>query len=259
MANTKTELVSGSFDLSQMYDVNEGEGVGLELNECSRTSKQISVKPMAAGGEGVVLDINAWLPSAAEKYNISSDIRDYVLVPVPALITDIPNTNGDSLSMRELLDFKPKFGMPMYKTFKGKPTHKEHDNKDFTKAKGIIFDSYLKPMKGFNGNYAKLMLLLGYDRSRDPEICREILTDRVNTHSVGFYYTSYACTFCGHTTHQDTMHICSHTKLQKKPYEYQGRLVYRRCFDATGFECSHVDNPAYVSNQNLLKHVLTAR
>lgn len=252
-------LVSGSFDLSQMYDASVGEGRGLELNECSRTDTGISLKPQVAGGEGIVLDINAWLPAAAEKYNISKDIRDYVLVPVPALITDIPNTNGDSLSMRELLDFKPKFGMPMYKTFKGKPTHKEHDNKDYTKAKGIIFDAYLKPMPGFNSNYAKLMLLLGYDRSRDSQLCNEILQDRVNTHSVGFYYTSYTCTFCGHTTHQDTMHICSHTRLGKKPYEYQGRLVFRRCHDATGFECSHVDNPAYVSNQNLRKQVLTAR
>lgn len=249
---------SASFDLSAFYDRADGEGRGLDLHGASRKS-DIPISRNLAGGEGVVLDINAWLPGAAEKYNISADIRDYVMVPVPALITDIPNTNGDSLSVRELLDFKPKYGMPMYKTFKGKPTFKEHDNRDHTRAKGIILDAYLKPLKGFNGNHAKLMLLLGYDRTTDPKICEDILSDRVNTHSVGFYYTSYTCTYCGHTTHQDTMHICSHTKLNQKPHELNNRLVFRRCHDATGFECSHVENPAYVSNQNLRSQVLLAR
>lgn len=254
------DLFAPAFDISSFYDRGAGEGKAVELNQFSRTSKEIQVKPnMVGGGEGVVLDINAWLPSAAEKYNISPDIRDYILVPVPALITDIPNTNGDSLSVRELLDFKPRFGMPMYKTFKGKPTHKEHDNKDYTKAKGIIFDSYVKMLPGFHGKHAKLMMLLGYDRSRDSKLCNEILTDKVNTHSVGFYYTSYTCSFCGHVTTQDTLHFCQHTRLGKRPYSLQDMLVYRRCHDATGFECSHVDNPAYVSNQHLHSQIMKAR
>ncbi len=254
------DLKSSSFDMSKMYDRSCGEGKAIELNQFSRTSKEIAVRSdIIGGGEGITLDMNAWLPGAAEKYRISADVRDYILVPVPALITDIPNTNGDSLSARELLDFKPKFGMPMYKTFKGKPTHQEHDNKDYTKAKGIIFDAYVKPLRGFNGNHLKLMLLLGYDRSRDPALCQSILTDKINTHSVGFFYTAYSCSYCGHTTHQETMHVCSHTRLHKKPYVMQDRLVYRRCHDATGFECSHVDNPAYVSNQHNFDDIMVAR
>lgn len=252
------DLESKAFNLANYYNRKEGEGCGIELREMSRTSKSIQLAPNAAGGQGIVLDINAWLPAAAEKYNISKDIRDYILTPVPALITELPNTNGDSVSKAEMLDFKPKFGMPAYKTFKGKPTHSEHANRDYTKAKGIILDSYLKPMAGFMGNHAKLMLLLAYDRTRDPVLCDKILRDE-NTHSVGFWYTSYTCSFCGHLTTQETMHVCSHTKLRKRPYILQNRLVYRECHDITGFECSHVGDPAYVSNQGNLNSLMMAR
>ena len=251
-------LKATAFDLSALYDRRSGEGKGLELNKLSRTSKEISVRADLAGGQGVVLDINAWLPSAAEKYNISKDIRDYIMVPVPALITELPNTNGDSVSVAELLDFKPKHGMPAYKTFKGKPTHKEHDNQDYTKAKGIILDSYLKPLRGFRGKHAKLMMLLAYDRTRDPVLCNSILKGE-NTHSVGFWYTAYTCSFCGHVTQQETMHLCSHTKLRKRPYVQQGRLVFRQCHDITGFECSHVGDPAYISNQGTQSQIMSAR
>lgn len=253
---------STSFDLSMLnrYDVGSGEGRGISLHELSNKNKNISVRPDMAGGcDGVVLDANAWLPAAAAEMNISPDIRDYVMVPTPALITDLPNTNGDSASLKDLLRFNVKMGRQAYKTFQGKPTFVEHANKDHTQAKGIILDAYLKPLKGFKGELAKLVLLLAYDRTRDPDVCNKILTNRCNTHSVGFYYTSYTCSICGHTTHQDTMQLCSHTRLMKKPYLLNGRLCYRWCHDITGFECSQVDNPAYVSNQHNPNNILMAR
>jgi hypothetical protein len=253
------KFVSSSFDIGN-YSVREGEGRGIDLHKLSKNNMAITAKPDMVGGcEGVVLDVNAWLPAAAKVYNTSPDIRDYVMVPTPALITDLPNTNGDSASLTELLQFKPKLGMQAYKTYKGKPTFREHDNQDHTKARGIILDAYLKPLRGFRNNHAKLILLLAYDRTRDPEICNRILSNECNTHSVGFYYTSYTCSYCGHTTHQDTMLTCSHTRLGRKPYLKDGQIVYRWCHDSTGFECSQVENPAYVSNQHDPKNIMMVR
>lgn len=250
---------ANAFDVGR-YNIGQGEGRAFELSELSRTDKCITAKPnVVGGGEGVTIDANEWLPYAAEKYNISRDIRDYIMVPVPALITDLPNTNGDSAGLQELMDFKPKLGQMSYKTFKGKPTFYEHANKDHTKAKGVILDAYLKPLPGFKGSHAKLMLLLAYDRTSDSSIAQRILTNTCNTHSVGFYYTSYTCSLCGHTTHQDTMKLCSHTRLNRKPYEANGKIVYRWCHDITGFECSQVGNPAYVSNQHDPSKILVAR
>ncbi len=39
-------------------------------------------------GDGMA-ECNLWLPFAAKKYNLSTDIRDYVLVPVPVLYSEI--------------------------------------------------------------------------------------------------------------------------------------------------------------------------
>jgi hypothetical protein len=254
------ELKSSSFDISRFYNPMEGEGVALELDKVSRHSKSIPLKDNVSGGSGIILDVNSWLPGAAEKYNISKDIRDYVLVPSPGLITEMPNTNGDSLTMAEMLDFKQKFGMPMYKTFKCMPTFYEHQgNLDYTKAKGIILDSFLKPLKGFQGNHAKLVLLLAYDRTRDSQAVNSILNKKISTHSVGFFYTSYTCTVCGHTTHQKTMHMCKHTKLGQRPYNFGGKLAFRHCHDAKGFECSLVEDPAFVVNQHNTDHIMDPR
>jgi hypothetical protein len=94
-------------------------------------------------------DCNFWLPAAAKTYNISPNIADYVLIPVPALITEMPNTNGDSVTAAELVKFDHRYGCLSFKTFKGKPLFIEHDHNDHTKAKGVILDSYLTPLKRF--------------------------------------------------------------------------------------------------------------
>lgn len=67
------------------------------------------------------IEASLWLPFAAREYNLSRDIRDYVLVPVPVMITDLPNTNGDSVSLQEFLRFDPSLGQQAFKTFRGKP------------------------------------------------------------------------------------------------------------------------------------------
>lgn len=219
-----------------------------ELLDASRTAKSIQLKSDITGGQNVDLDVNAWLPMASEVYNISPDIRDYVLAPIPAMITGIPNTNGDSARTKEMLRFQPDHGMPSYKTFKGKPTHVEHNNKDYTIAKGIIFDSYLQRIPGFKGDHARLTLLLGFDRRRDPALANAIAANKINTYSIGMFFNAYRCSICNHTVEQGTMNMCSHTRPKRPTYLHEsGVLSYRECMNIVGFECSSVGDPAFVS------------
>ncbi len=231
--------------------------------KASRTSKHIQMRSESLGldsSEGVALDANTWLPACAKEYNISPDLRDYVLVPIPATITGIPNTNGDCFSTEQMLKFQPNHGMQSYKTFKGKPTHVEHVNKDYSIAKGVIFDSYLQPLRGFRGKHARLSLLLGFDRTRDPELCNNILTHKINTYSIGVMYTAFRCSICGHYVHQGKMHFCSHTNMKKPTHLLRdNRLVYRQCENLVGFECSSVGNPAFISAHHNPNQVMAGR
>ena len=218
--------------------------------EFGKNAKEL-VLPANVSGTGSaerVAECNYWLPYAAEHYKTSRDIRDYVLVPIPSIFSDLPNTNGDSLSLRQMLRFDPQLGMQMYKTFRGKGTFLEHANKDITKAKGIILDAFLRPVP-FNRKYYKIVLLLAYDRTKDPELASRILRNETNAYSVGFYYSSYTCSICGTRVGRGiNTRPCVHTQLGRPTYKQtDSKIVYRQCEDAVGFECSSVSTPAFVS------------
>lgn len=196
-----------------------------------------------------IADCNQWLPYAAKEFNLSKDIRDYVLVPIPAMFTGLPNTNGDSVSLQQMLKFNTTRGCQAYKTFKGMPTFVEHANKDHTVAKGVILDSFLRPLQRFgDGRHYKLSLLLAYDRTRDPLLVNSILSGENNAYSIGFYFKAYTCSICGNRMGLEGGSTCSHTMPRQPTYKQpDGRLVYRKCEDINGFECSSVANPAFVT------------
>lgn len=247
-------FVSQSFDIGSLAPP-------IDLYGVEKGAKKLRLKPSQTGTVGRDLDINAWLPMASVEYNISSDIRDYVIVPIPATITGHPNTNGDCANTKDMLKFNVQQGRPAYKTFAGKPTFQEHANQDHTKAKGIILDSFLRPMPdGYSPKHARLVMLLAFDRTRDSALAGSILTGH-NTYSMGMYYDSYTCSICNHTVHQDSMQLCSHTKPNLPTYLHKptGKLCYRICHNITGFECSHVGDPAFISAINRPEHVLDPR
>lgn len=222
----------------------------LSLDKLTKDTNEIPISDTASGTGFAerVLDCNYWLPYAAEHYDISRDIRDYILVPIPAIFSGLPNTNGDSLSLKEMLTFKPEYGMQMYKTFKGQPTHLEHDNKDIKKAKGVILESFIRPIK-FNPSYYKIVLLMAFDRTKDSILVDQILTRQQNAYSVGFYYSSYSCSICNQVVGRGiNLSPCKHTQMGRPTYKQaDGRLGFRKCHDAKGFECSVVNTPAFVS------------
>jgi hypothetical protein len=219
----------------------------VDLMDAPRKS-EVTVPSKVTGGVDVTIDANFWLPLAAEKYHVSPSLRDYLMIPVPGLISDIPNTNGDSVSKAQLLNYIPSMGMPAYKTFKGKPTHTEHENKDITRAKGIILDSILRPLKGYGGGrHYKMILLLAFDRTKDPVLTQKIARQEINTYSIGMYYDSYTCSICGNTVGKDFGSPCEHTQHKRPTYQQpDGRLAYRHCNGIIGFETSSVKDPAYV-------------
>lgn len=223
----------------------------VELHKIVRPkSNSIELSEDQAGGEARVLDANLWLPKAARHYHISADIRDYVIVPVPSIITSIPNTNGDSASLNQLTEFNPEFGNLTYQTWRGKPTFVEHDNKDITKARGVILDTYLRPLPRFP-KYAKLVKLLAFDRTKDAQLVANILDRKVSTYSMGMYYSSYTCPICGARVGKGIGAPCIHTRPGRPTYQQpDGRLAYRMCEGLVGFETSVVLDPAYIVAQS---------
>lgn len=234
--------LSQSFGIDLAYDVHKQGGVvGQDL--------QLPAAFTGTGASERVSDANIWLPHAAEVYNLSRRIQDYVLVPVVGLFSSLPNTNGDSVSLNELLRFNPFHGQQSYKIWKGQPTFTEHDNQDYLKSKGVILDVFLRPLKRFGaGKYYKLVMLHAFDRTKDPLLVNRILNREINSYSVGFYFKAYKCSVCGFHATEKTKGFCEHTKPRQVTYQHNsGFLSYRSCFDIKPFESSSVEVPAFVT------------
>lgn len=193
--------------------------------------------------QGHVLDIHHWLPAASKHYNISSDLNDYVVVPIFAIPSEIPNRNGVGFPLEELTAFSPDDGMMYYQTFRGKPTHVEHVNKDYSIAKGVIADCYLRQLREFSWDRIwKMVELLMFDRTRDPDLCKDILTRKINSYSMGAMVGGYTCSYCGAQIGR-----CHHLHPDQKVdfFNQGGHLIYRRVQRPRGFETSAVKTPAY--------------
>lgn len=198
----------------------------------------------------VPISASFWLPLAADHYKISKDLRNYVLMVTPSMISDIPNTKADSVSLPEMLRFNPSIGMPAFRSFVGKPCFREHANNDIAQSKGVILDVFLRPLKGFaNNKHAKLIQLLAIDKDKDKDLAYKVEAGEINTVSVGIYYSCFSCSICGNLVSPTQGQPCVHTNLKVRTYmdPETGKLVYRKCYNINAFETSVVEDPAYVS------------
>lgn len=187
-------------------------------------------------GQPHLIDANVWLGSAAEHYGLSQNIKDYVLVPVPAMVTCLPNTNGDSVSLQEFTRWNPEQARMAYKTWEGRPMYVEHQHKPEW-VRGLILSTFLRATP-FKDIY-KLVMLGALDRTRDPQRVNAVISGELNTYSMGMFYDSYRCSICGHQAGNGIGRPCVHTKPGKPTYRStSGKLVYRRCELITGFELS---------------------
>lgn len=190
----------------------------------------------------------SWLSFAAKTFNISNNIDDYIIVPCITILSDMPNANGVSFPLKELVAWNISNACQGYKTFKGKPTFLEHASENIDDAKGIILDVLLKKALTYgSGKVWKVVELLSFDRTKDDYLVNNILSGQINSYSMGSYVQDYSCSFCG-----KMQGLCDHLPKEEYDgdvtfYEHEGKIVYKQVVGMQGFETSAVSNPAFVS------------
>lgn len=198
-------------------------------------------KKAVASVNGATIDYS-WLKGASETYQISADIRDFLIQEVPIVTVDIPNRNLHEFPFSEISYFDPRFGQFVYKTFIGKPTFADHNNKVFTEAKGVHFDASLRYVPGWD--VWKIYVLLGYDRTKDTVLARQIEKGQRRSYSMGAWVSYFLSSLTGQIENGNQ------PLKYPKGTVYDGELSYSRCTGCEFFETSSVEGPADVTAES---------
>jgi len=216
---------------------------------------QLFARETAKTLAGTVSAAPKWLPFASESYEISSDIRDYIMVPVVIAPSDIPNRNKTAFPFVELSRWSPQAGKLTYETWQGKPTHIDHINRDWRKAKGVVMDVSMSQMPGRAGKPWKVIALCGFDRGKDAALANDILTGTRSTYSMGAMVSYYSCSVCGSCAEHGSgkklpcgnRHVSQHGPFKTFSVDGQQVLAHYNAHDFVGFEVSSVTLPAWAS------------
>jgi len=201
----------------------------------------VDKKKAIATVNGNALDYS-WLKGASETYQISADIKDYILTEVPIVTVNYPNRNLHAFPFDEVTYFDPRFGQFIYKTFVGKPTFADHQNKVFTDAKGVHFDSSLRYFPGWD--IWKIYVLLGYDRTKDSALARQIEKGQRRSYSMGSWVSYFINSITGQLSNG------AQPLKYPKGTVYKSKLSYDLCSGCEYFETSSVIGPADVSAES---------
>lgn len=215
-------------------------------------------------GEGKVVDKSAvkkldlsWLTFAAPVYHISPNIDDYVIVNTIITISDIPNRNGIAFPLRDLVAFdEPPRNRMAYEGWRGVATFFDHVNSDYTKAKGVVFDVSLRKVDGYgDGKLWKVIGILGFDKTKDPELAEKIASGKINTYSMGALADSFTCSYCGQecTDSKCCEHITSISAVnfnEVKDYEGNTHIAFLNAHGLSPIEVSAVEDPAWAPAQS---------
>jgi len=180
------------------------------------------------------IDIS-WLKAAAPVYKISDDVKDYVIPVIPIVTSDIPNRNLQAFTFGELSKFDWLKGHMIYQSFVGKMTSADHVNDNPVYSKGVIFDASIQYVPKYN--VWKVVLLCGYDRTKDPELVKDILNKKRTGYSMGALVDAFKCSVCG----KDQRCRCGKGNI------VHGVLAYQQCFGVNFIESSSVESPADVT------------
>lgn len=190
----------------------------------------------------------SWLPKAAEIYNISPNFEDYVLNSVLTFPLNIPNRNNLGFSLRNVSSFSGEHGCCWYKTWIGQPAYQEHENLDYTKANGVIFDTCLHIDK--ENGFAKVLALVGHDRTKYPALVERVANGSLNSYSMGAYITGgYVCSITGKPLQNSPYQLGNGKQKGSIPnivkVDGVDRLAFRVGLNPKGFEISLVETPAW--------------
>lgn len=228
-------------------DVHQTSGVK-ELKNLQKTVLASSASEIDKRIFNIPLDVNRWLPQASKTYKISKDINDYLVVPVCIFLSDLPNRNGVAFPLQELIKFNPDTGDLAYKSWKGKPTFEEHKNNILSEAKGVIFDAFVEDAPEFEGDLIKVILLLGFDKTKDSILYNKILSGERPCYSMGAYSNDFVCSVCGKRLSKGG---CIHASTTSPKFEvFDNKLGFYNAVDICGFECSNVGTPAFLTAEN---------
>lgn len=236
MAENEPHIVHGSIVSAaykteahnKSYQYDKGKGVIANVLQ----GKEIS------GNFKRDIDVS-WLQAAADTYEISGDINDYVIVDIPSVTVDIPNRNLQAFPYEEVSFFDNMQGSLVYQTFTGRPTHIDHQNSNPLEAKGVHFDSTLQFVPAYN--VWKIRTLAGFDRTKDQKLVADILSGRRNGYSMGALVQNFVCSNCGQV--EVIKNPCRCMAMGKGSI-VDGRLVYQLCAGVQFFEQSSVEDPA---------------
>lgn len=236
-----------------VYEASDLVGKGDVINQPGTT-------PVAAAELRNIVNAYEWLPWAAEVYDISPNIRDYIIVPVEIIVSDLPNKNGMAFPGEELLRFLPEHGTQSYRTWIGKPTCLEHKNRiaNGDPAKGVILSTAMRLMTTSTSPYYRLMHLLSFDRNKDSTLANQILKRERTGYSMGSSCGTYTCSICKADMRKRP--YCEHINVTTPEQKYKSlklfgsQLAFPQSRYTVGIECSSVNNPAgqFAYNPNLL-------
>jgi hypothetical protein len=209
----------------------------------------VKSKATASSEQSMVLGFESILPFAAKELRISSDVRDYMMYPVPIMTSDLPNRNGVSFPLNELIRWNVKRGCQAYAGWRHMPLFEEHRSEDHTKALGLIADVSLRKLDTLGrGQFWKVVCLAALDRTKNPELAREMASGELNSWSMGAMVDGYTCSHCGAEIDK-----CTHISL-KKPIDFYEissgmgtELVFRNVHGVDPYELSVVRDPAFGS------------
>jgi len=169
----------------------------------------------------------SWLPFAAGHYRISPDVKDYIVVRIPALTSDIPNRNMQGFMTKTLFEFDVQSACQRYKTFIGRPVCKNHNNKDLTLSQGVVIDAAVIPVPKYK--VVKVMLLALIDRTK-CDLVPSILKNG-GEYSMGALAGTFQCSVCGGVLGPGCDRTCrcyhsNYTDIRSYGGVYNGRLHF---------------------------------
>lgn len=125
-------------------------------------------------------------------------------------------------------------------------------NEDCTKAKGVVFDVSLRKVEGYNNDKLwKVVGVLGFDKTKDPELAHRIATGDINTYSMGALADFFTCSYCGavisdksHCTHINSVDDVNFREVVS--YDGQSHVAFLNAHCISPIEVSAVEDPAWV-------------